>query len=564
MKGFLKETYNYAILLVILFGIASIAVWQTLTYLHEHVPVENFGVVAALVWSLTLGFMLIAGSFGLWAIQFSSLAESRRRISQIVDAMDYFRDGLLVLDRKGRVMGANPSARELARTLPERGPIPLDKAFPFLSDEDRELLLQSRSPVEIERPCAAGEQSRVIRFRSQPADGVTLVLLSDITTAAAQRRHNRQAAQLQLIGQISRGVAHDFNNILCAISGHASLIGRLPPGSPDSADSLKAIAQSVERGSELAIHLLALARPATAADPHAVEHECVRLASEQLRNSLPPHWRIETRIEKIPPVSMSGLQLEQVILHMGLHAADGAAGASVMRILAGPPSADSFLFDVSNEYAGVVLISVADVVALQSQATEFTVQPVVDSGVIVSVVRSMIEGAGGALQRLVARDKPAIFRIALPRGERTEGAGSSALGTQSPDIARDLSSLVLGWSILLAHSPARHSVTEAGLRRLGLTLQRAESLPSLLSELGSGTTLHCVVVEHSLIEKESAGILRAIRRLAPQAGIVVVGADADQVQQAGTDAVAVPPNPDIQTLLIAIIESRGRSSKRQA
>jgi hypothetical protein len=425
------------------------------------------------------------------------------------------------------------------------------------------LILQSRSPVEIEPTSTSGEHSRIIRFRSQPADGVTLVLLSDVTTAAAQRRHNRQAAQLQLIGQISRGVAHDFNNILCAISGHAALIARLPPGSPDSSDSLKAIAQSVERGSELAIHLLALARPATAADPGTVEHECVRLASDQLRNSLPPHWRIETQIEKIPPVSMSGLQLEQVILHIGLHAADGAAGASVMRVFSGPPSTRSFLFDVSDQYAGVVLISVADLASLLAQASALTVQPVVDSGVIVSVVRSMVEGAGGALQRLVARDRPAIYRIALPRGERIEGAEASSLG-RSPDMSQQLSSLVLGWSILLAQPPSRHANVESGLRRLGLALRRVESLSSLLSELGSGAPMHCVVIDHGLIEKESIGILKAVRRLAPQAGIVVVGVGAAQAGDVGTDIVTTPVSPDLQTLLIAIIEARSQAAKRQS
>jgi len=80
VRLFTKESWSYAVLMVILFAIAAIAVAVTIDFLHTRVEEEDIGAVTVMLWSLTMGFMLIAGAFGLWSIQFAAGAESRRRI----------------------------------------------------------------------------------------------------------------------------------------------------------------------------------------------------------------------------------------------------------------------------------------------------------------------------------------------------------------------------------------------------------------------------------------------------------------------------------------------------
>ena len=108
MKFLPKEAWRYAFLLIILFAIAAVTVHEILEYLREPLSAEHFRVISFLMSALTLGFMLIAGAFGLWAIRFSAEAESRRRIGRFVDAMDYLSDGILTLDGKGQITGSNP------------------------------------------------------------------------------------------------------------------------------------------------------------------------------------------------------------------------------------------------------------------------------------------------------------------------------------------------------------------------------------------------------------------------------------------------------------------------
>ncbi|MCX7591111.1 MAG: hypothetical protein N2255_05725, partial [Kiritimatiellae bacterium] len=225
-----REAFSYAVLIIVLFGIATLAVREALDYITGLVPAADVAAVTAVFVSLTLGFMLVAGAFGVWTIHASGTAESRRRIAELVNSMDYIHDGVLAVDKKGRIRGANPAAQKLASEF-ENG-TSLLRAFPGLSPEDQDLLLASDEPVEIERAQPCQNTLRELRFRSQPSAGVTLILASDISATNAERQRRRQVARLQLIGHLARGVANDFNSILCTISGHAALLSRLPPSAP--------------------------------------------------------------------------------------------------------------------------------------------------------------------------------------------------------------------------------------------------------------------------------------------------------------------------------------------
>ena len=134
------ETWGYAALLVILFMIASVAVVQIISYLETHLAPFAPGparVIAMLVWTLTIGFMFIAGAFGLWTVKFSAEAESRRRVGRFVDAMNYLSDGLIAVDSRGRITGSNPVANRLAQGTISRHAT-MDKAFPNLTPQDIE------------------------------------------------------------------------------------------------------------------------------------------------------------------------------------------------------------------------------------------------------------------------------------------------------------------------------------------------------------------------------------------------------------------------------------------
>jgi PAS domain S-box-containing protein len=73
----------------------------------------------------------------------------------------------------------------------------------------------------------------------------------------------RQAQKMESMGRLAGGVAHDFNNMLSAILGHAELaMMQFTPSEP-VLDDLKAIKKAAQRSADLVRQLLAFARKQT-------------------------------------------------------------------------------------------------------------------------------------------------------------------------------------------------------------------------------------------------------------------------------------------------------------
>jgi nitrogen-specific signal transduction histidine kinase len=557
MKFFPKEAWRYAILLIILFAIATVTVRQILGYFQARIASEHYQILAILISSLTLGFMLIAGAFGLWAIRFSAEAESRRRIGMFVDAMDYLSDGLLAVDPKGRITGSNPAARTLIGSELSHEES-LRDAFPALSDADIGQLLGRNGPHEIERSFVRDNASRIFRLRSQPSEGLTFLLVSDITSNTAQLAHHRQLARLQLIGQIARGVAHDFNNLLCVISGHASLLSHLPAGSPDMRRSIEQIAQGSERGVVLANHLLDLAQPAVALQPTDVAHEYVDIAVQMLRDSLPDRWQIETSIQPMPTVALTGLQIEQVVLNLGYLCADALNEPGLLRITAGKPDT-SHLLNVGNQFAGVLVLSAMRSPAAVPPGDAAASESLRESGVILSVLRSMIEEAGGTLDCMKSPDGSPVYRVALPYGNlpwRKEDSEQSL---------RDLAAYIARWSVLQAAAPSHyHSQIERRLRELSVNVTHADNVMSALALIEKLPQLDGIIVDKNLLKNESEGLLRAMVKLCPGAGIVALSDNPQTEPPAlAADIIFLPSHADPNNIILSLVEAKNLAARRK-
>jgi CheY-like chemotaxis protein len=69
-----------------------------------------------------------------------------------------------------------------------------------------------------------------------------------------------QAERMQVVGQLTGGVVHDFNNILTVITGTIEILDEAVADRPEFAAVVELIAEAAARGASLTSHLLAFAR----------------------------------------------------------------------------------------------------------------------------------------------------------------------------------------------------------------------------------------------------------------------------------------------------------------
>ena len=82
----------------------------------------------------------------------------------------------------------------------------------------------------------------------------------DVTEKLAAEAQVRQAQKMEAVGQLTGGVAHDFNNILTVITGTIGILADAVEDRPQLAPIARLIDEAAERGADLTQHLLAFAR----------------------------------------------------------------------------------------------------------------------------------------------------------------------------------------------------------------------------------------------------------------------------------------------------------------
>ena len=86
------------------------------------------------------------------------------------------------------------------------------------------------------------------------------VFYRDLTDKIAAEERIRHAEKMEAVGQLTGGVAHDFNNILTVITGTIEILADAVAKEPELAAITKMIDEAAGRGAELTQHLLAFAR----------------------------------------------------------------------------------------------------------------------------------------------------------------------------------------------------------------------------------------------------------------------------------------------------------------
>lgn len=147
--------------------------------------------------------------------------------------------------------------------------------------------------------------------------------IRDLTDRIAAENQIRQAQKMDAVGQLTGGVAHDFNNILTVITGTIEILAEGVADRPELAGIAHMIDEAAARGAELTGHLLAFARRQPLQPREIDVNTLILTTSKLLRPTLGEQIEIETLLADDPWLAyVDPNQLTTAILNLALNARD--------------------------------------------------------------------------------------------------------------------------------------------------------------------------------------------------------------------------------------------------
>ncbi len=309
-----------------------------------------------------------------------------------------------------------------------------------------------------------------------------------------------QSQKMEAIGQLTGGVANDFNNILMAVLGGLEIVRRRLPEDPNITPLLDNAAQAARRGKSLTQRMLAFSRRQEL-KPEAVDLSALVLGmTDLLQRSAGPCITIETCIPlALEPIYVDPNHLELALLNLIMNARDAMPNGGSITLAARPGS----LYPSGRDYICLSVTDAGDGMddATLSSAREpfFTSRGI---GLGLSMVDELAQQSGG---RLIIDSRPGEGTVAelwLPMANRNGVEISDGCGGLTVN-AHPLVVLAVDDDNVALENTMR-MVEDLGHWALGATSEE-----KALDILRREKTLDLLIIDHNMRRMELAGAIQS-------------------------------------------------------
>ncbi|WP_082649835.1 PAS domain S-box protein [Bradyrhizobium lablabi] len=365
--------------------------------------------------------------------------EERRRIFESSN------DLILVSDSMGNLIQVSPSVIDILGYQPSE--MVGHNAINFIHPDDLE---HTRKEMRAGR---RGRSKRNFETRYVSKDGKSVTLNWTGTWSEPVRRHffigrdltEKQAAEAQLrhaqkmdaVGQLTGGVAHDFNNILTVITGTIGILEEAVADQPQLAAVAKLIDEAADRGANLTKHLLAFARKQPLQPLEIDVNALVLEAAKLLHPTLGEHIEITPLLAEDAWTALADPnQLTTAVLNLAINARDAMPNGGKLAFETGNIFLDENYAGMHNEVAPghYVMIAVSDTgsgipPALLERVFEpfFTTKEVGrGTGLGLSMVFGFVKQSGGHVKIYSEEGHGTSVKIYLPRATGLDQTAAEA------------------------------------------------------------------------------------------------------------------------------------------
>ncbi len=373
----------------------------------------------------------------------------------------------------------------------------------------------------------------------------SMVVLIDITDRLRMEGQLLQAKKMEVVGQITGGLAHDFNNILAVVLGNLELLHAGFDDNPVARERAVAGIEAVRQGRDLTGRLLAFARRQPLAPCPVDVNDLLSGLADLLKSTLGN--RISLQLDLAPglaPICVDPGQLESALLNLTLNARDAMPNGG--RLIIGTAiavAADRLkLARLDLPTASYARITVDDSgTGIPPEIRERIFEPFVStkpagkgSGLGLSMVYGFVKQSGGQIHADSEPGAGTCISLFLP----FDTSGAVVAPRKLPGLAPPVGK---GEKILVVEdSPSVREVAAAQLAALGYKVRRAgsgqEALDILRAESDIALLFTDIMMPDGISGPELASMAKQGRR---DLRILFTSGQADRML---LQAAGIPPD----------------------
>ena len=391
----------------------------------------------------------------------------------------------------------------------------------------------------------------------------SVVTFIDITERVTLENQLVQAQKMEAVGQLAGGVAHDFNNILTAITGHGYLAQSKMAPDDLSRHDIDEILDSADRAAELTRGLLAFSRQETMHARLMNVNDLVSKFDKLLGRIIGEEIKVSTSLTPELIYCMADpVRIEQVLMNLATNARDamprgGTLSIKTEKISLAETSETAFSPVVPGDYAFISVTDSGEGIDHETLPKIFdpfftTKEPGKGTGLGLAMVYGIVKQHGGHIDVESTSGMGTSFKIYLPLLELRKEEHTRPSATSRPPRGSG--------TILIAEDDGRlRKLFETVLSKNGYEILNAADGEEAVSLFAANQKKISLVLMDVIMPKKSGKeAFIEIRKIRPDMKIVFVsGYTADRLDNeltsgAGVSLMMKPVSPN--DLLLRISE----------
>jgi signal transduction histidine kinase/ActR/RegA family two-component response regulator len=371
------------------------------------------------------------------------------------------------------------------------------------------------------------ELEKRVRERTEALEAANRSLLDEAASRAAAEAQIRQLQKMEAVGQLTGGVAHDFNNMLAIIVGSLDIAKRSLGTDKDKAERFIANAlEGARRGAQLTSRLLAFSRQQPL-DPRPLDaNELMRDMSNLLLRSIGPNIQLESVLAAgLWRTFADGSQLESALINLCVNGRDAMPEGGRLTLETSNVALDAAYARANvdarpGDYVSICVTDSGSGMTPEVLARAFdpfftTKKPGKGTGLGLSQVYGFVKQSDGHVKIDSQPGRGTAVRIYLPRYQGNEIPAHRAVPRQ-PQASRPNTETVL----VVEDEDGVRSMTVEALQGLGYTVIAAAGPEQALDLLNEGVRANLLFTDIVMPDMDGRVLADRVKEKHPEVKVL--------------------------------------------